>query len=81
MKPGLYMAIDQYGHTFHGLKYPRKDLMEHLRYRSARKMYADYEKDGRTYHVGYVVGPHWCTVYAVEPVCIPVNVECEESEE
>ena len=24
----MYMAIDQYGHTYHGLKHPRKDLCE-----------------------------------------------------
>ena len=26
----MYMAIDQYGHTYHGLKHPRKDLCERL---------------------------------------------------
>lgn len=26
----MYMAIDQYGHTYHGLKHPRKDLYERL---------------------------------------------------
>lgn len=23
----MYMAIDQYGHTYHGLKHPRKDFV------------------------------------------------------
>lgn len=26
----MYMAIDQYGQTYHGLKHPRKDLCERL---------------------------------------------------
>jgi hypothetical protein len=60
-----YMAVDQYGTTYHGLSHPRKDLMERIGRRHAEKMYQD-RKDGTSHHVGYVVGGHWCTVYRVE---------------
>ena len=63
----MYMAIDQYGQTYHGLKHPRQDLLERLGYSSARKMYQD-KKDGSTVHVGYVIGGLWLTLYRVEPV-------------
>jgi len=61
-----YMAIDErHGDTYH-LKtmHPRKELMERLGYKSARKMFTD-TKSGDTKHVGYVIGPHWCQVYEV----------------
>jgi hypothetical protein len=61
-----YMAIDQYGHTEHGLTHPRKDLMDRTGYRSASKMYQDC-KDGSSKHTGYVVGYQWFTVYEVTP--------------
>ena len=41
----MYMAIDQYGHTYHGLKHPRKDLCERLCRSHVEKMYQD-KKDG-----------------------------------
>lgn len=63
----MYMAIDQYGNTFHGLKHPRKELLERLGYTHAQKMYQD-KTDGSTVHVGYVIGGHWLTLYKVEPV-------------
>ena len=62
-----YMAIDQYGNTIHGLTHPRKDLMDKLGYKSANKMYTE-NKDGESRHAGYVVGPHWCSVYEVCPL-------------
>ena len=43
----MYMAIDQYGHTYHGLKHPRKDLCERLCCSHVEKMYQD-KKDGTT---------------------------------
>ena len=61
-----YMAVDQYGQTFHGLDHPRKDLLERLGYKYAQKMYQD-TKDGNAKHTGYVIGGHWFTVYAVAP--------------
>ena len=61
----MYMAIDQYGRTFHGLEHPRKDLMERLSNKHCSKMFVD-KKDGSTKHVGYVIGGHWLTVYKIE---------------
>jgi len=60
-----YMAVDQYGTTYHGLTHPRKDLMERIGCKHVAKMYVDY-KDGASHHVGYVIGGHWCDVYRVE---------------
>jgi len=36
-----YMAIDQYGTTYHGLTRPRKDLMERIGRKHVAKMYTD----------------------------------------
>jgi hypothetical protein len=60
----MFMAVDQYGTTLHGLRHPRKDIMNRMSYKSAQKMYVD-TTDGRTLHIGYIVGPHWFTVYEV----------------
>lgn len=63
-----YMGIDQWGQTFHRLgPHPRKALVEMLGYKHVDKMYRD-KRDGRTVHVGYVVGPHWVTLYEVRPL-------------
>ena len=59
-----YMAVDQYGQTFHGLEHPRKDLLERLGYKHADKMYQD-DREGNAEHTGYVIGGCWLTVYAV----------------
>jgi hypothetical protein len=61
-----FMAIDQYGQTYHGLNHPRKDLLSQLGRRHATKMYIDH-KDGKTFHVGYVIGGLWLTLYSVAP--------------
>jgi hypothetical protein len=61
----MYMAIDQYGRTFHNLKHPRKDLMDRLCNQHCSKMFVE-KKDGSSKHVGYVIGGHWLTVYKVE---------------
>jgi len=61
-----YMAIDQYGQTFHGLTYPRKELCEILGNKHADKMYVD-KKNGDILHVGYVIAGHWLNVYKVCP--------------
>ena len=63
----LYMAIDQYGHTYHNLKHPRKDLCERLGRTHVDKMYID-DKDGNTYHIGYIIGGLWLRLYEVSPV-------------
>jgi len=68
--PKHYMAIDQYGSTHHNLKHPRKDLMERLNCKHASKMYRD-TKNGKTFHVGYVIANHWLTVYEVQPMRNP----------
>ena len=61
-----YMAIDQYGNTWHGLTHPRKDLCARLGVQHAEKMYAEL-KDGGERHVGYVIAGHWLDVYEVRP--------------
>ena len=61
-----YMAIDQYGQTYHGLTHPRKDLLERLGRSHADKMYVD-TKSGDIAHVGYVIGGLWLTLYTVAP--------------
>ena len=62
----LYMAIDQYGNHFHGLTHPRKDLQRMLSGKVSKMLIDD--NDGKTYHVGYIVGHHWCNVYEVQPM-------------
>lgn len=64
--PKKYMAIDQYGHTHHGLTHPRKDLCERLGSKHADKMYTEF-KDGSSKHTGYVIAGLWLTVYTVSP--------------
>ena len=66
-KTATYMAIDQYGTTYHNLKHPRKDLLKRLYSSKASKMYVD-GKDGKIYHIGYVIAGFWLTVYAVKPM-------------
>ena len=62
-----YMAIDQYNQTYHGLRHPRKDLLERLGRSKASKMYID-RKDGSSVHVGYVIAGQWLTIYEVKPI-------------
>ena len=59
-----YMAIDQYGGTYHGLKNPRKDLLERFGRKKASKMYIE-SKTGEVRHTGYVIAGLWLTVYEV----------------
>lgn len=61
-----YMAIDQYGHTYHGLKNPRKDLLRQFYRKHAEKMYQDTKKG--PIHIGYVIAGMWLTVYKVKPM-------------
>lgn len=67
MKDKMYMAIDQYGNTFHGLKNPRKDLIEKIGVKHVSKMYID-DVHGNTFHVGYIIGGHWLSVFEVVPM-------------
>ena len=63
----MYMAIDQYGQTYHSLTHPRKELCEKLGRKHVEKMYVD-KKDGSTKHVGYIINRLWLTLYKVEGV-------------
>jgi len=67
-----YMAIDQYGQTYHGLEHPRKDLMNKLCCQHADRVYVD-SADGKTYHVGYVIAGRWLNVYEVIPLRKPIR--------
>lgn len=51
---------DQYGNTWFARTV--RELHRQLGGKRPAKMYVD-TKDGRTLHVGYVVGRHWCTAY------------------
>lgn len=67
MKDGkTYMAIDQHGQAYHGLTRPRKELCELLCREHADRMMVD-GRDGKTYHVGYVIGGLWLRLYEVTP--------------
>lgn len=56
------LYIDQYGNRFGAATV--KELRAKIGCGGSRvsKMYRD-KKDGRTVHVGYVVGTQWCTAY------------------
>ena len=60
-----YMAIDQYGETYHiGDNPPRKWLLDHFCRKSAEKLYIDTESTACK-HIGYIIAGHWLTVYGV----------------
>ena len=61
-----YMAIDQYGQTYHELKKPRRDLLALLGAKKAEKMYCD-DKAGNTKHIGYTIAGLWLRIYEVTP--------------
>lgn len=62
-KPMLY--LDQFGNRWHASTV--RELRQQIGGRVS-KMYRD-KPDGRTVHIGYVVGQHWCNAYA--PVELP----------
>jgi hypothetical protein len=67
-----YMAIDQYGQTYHiGENPPRKWLLNYIGRKSCVKMYSD-TKTGIV-HVGYVISGLWLTLYEVTPVAKQVK--------
>ena len=67
------MAVDQYGHTYHGLgAHPRAELLRRLGRRHAERMYVD-GRDGATYHIGWIIAGLWLSVYTVEPLRVPVG--------
>jgi len=59
-----FLGIDQHGKHYNMEVHPRKELLEQLGYAKAGKMYRD-TKDGKTRHVGYVIGPYWVEVFRV----------------
>lgn len=63
----MFMAIDQYGQTYHGLVKPRRDLLSRLGRKRASRMFRD-TKDGRAVHVGWIIGGLWLEVYEVKPM-------------
>jgi hypothetical protein len=58
MKP-TRLYIDQWGNKWWAKTV--KELCKKVGYSKACRMYCDYG-DG-TAHIGYVVGPHWCSAY------------------
>jgi len=65
--PKYYMAIDQYNQHYDGLVHPRKDLLNLLDRQHADKMYID-DKQGKSYHCGYIIDGLWLSVYEVIPM-------------
>lgn len=57
-KPLLY--LDQYGNRWHARTV--RELQRQIGGRVS-KMFVD-KADGSTVHVGYVVGAHWCSMFA-----------------
>lgn len=55
--------MDQFGNTWHGLEFPRKELMEILNNQHVEKMYVD--RNGKAQHTGYVIGRHLVDIYQV----------------
>jgi hypothetical protein len=54
------IAVNQYGRVIH-VVHPRKDL-ESILGGKAHKIYVD-GKDGKTYHIGYVIRNEWYSLY------------------
>lgn len=59
MKPTI-LYMDQWGNRFWAKTI--KQLCREVGYSKARRMYVD-GKDGKCYHVGYVIGKHWLNAY------------------
>lgn len=66
MRGKLVMYQDQYGQCFWAKSI--RELCGKVGRKHVSKMYID-GTDGKSYHIGYVVGRHWCTAYV--PVRIP----------
>ena len=58
--------IDQYGQIFYADTV--KELKNKIGRTKAHKMYHNFQ--GKTYHVGYVIGGHWLYAY------VPMMKEC-----
>jgi hypothetical protein len=67
MRGKLTLYIDQYGQRYYA--YTLKELKQkHYIPGKISKMYVN-GKDGKTYHIGYVIGQYWLTAY------IPIRQE------
>jgi hypothetical protein len=62
----LYMATGHLGTVHHGLKHPRKDLLERCGRKSAQRIFRD-GKNGEPIPVGYVVAGEWFEIFEVSP--------------
>lgn len=62
-----YMAIDQYGTTYHDLKHPRKELLKKFGRSHADKMFVEF-KNGEDRWIGYVIAGHWLRLFEVAPL-------------
>jgi hypothetical protein len=60
-KQEFFIGIDQHGEVYNNMKHPRKELMERIGSKHSEKMYQDI--DGKSHHVGYVIGGHWVRLY------------------
>ena len=56
----MTLYIDQYGNKFFAKTL--KELKAEIGRTKASKMYVD-STDGKTYHIGYVIGEHWLKAY------------------
>lgn len=66
MLHGKYtLFIDQYGNRWEACTV--SELRDKIGGGRVSKMYCD-DKSGKCYHVGYVIGRHWCTAY------VPVRI-------
>lgn len=62
MLHGKYtLFIDQYGNRWEACTV--SELRDSIGGGHVSKMYVD-DKSGNRYHIGYVIGRHWCTAYA-----------------
>ena len=57
----MYMAIDQYGHTYHGLKHPRKDLCERLCCSHVKKNVSGQEGRDNGFFVAMLSAGYGCS--------------------
>ena len=68
-----YMAVDQYGNTFHDLgNHPRKALLAMLCRKASSNIYRDvFNQDTNAMevkHVGYVIAGYWLELFEVSPM-------------
>ena len=60
MNGKLFLYVDQYGNRFQASTV--RELREKVGGGRVSKMYID-NKDGHTFHIGYVIGQHWLTAF------------------